>query len=218
LSELTHANSTSKPLLRFAHEIPKFVSIFLPACPSGYTHHMAAHPSGSWKLSAISVTFDSVQTMRVSGNIVSTRWRWTDEDVAHLVVSGIRHLWRFSSRAECALARLRTGRVFELHPIIARLVSNCPSHVMKSILGLARDAIAMNENNAVVSTHVDDLSCTEASASIKPVVGFEFVDLDSLPLIRIHCRRGQFRAGPVWAANASGLSTVGLVPCRARLL
>jgi hypothetical protein len=156
--------------------------------------------------------------MRVSGIIVSTRWRLTDEDVAHLVASDIRHLWRFLSRAECALAHLRTGRVFELHPNIARLVSNCPSHVMKSILGLARDAIAMNENNAVVSTHVDDLSCAEAGASIKPVVGFEFVDLDSLPLIRVHCRCGQFRAGPVWAVNASGLSTVGLVPCRARLL
>jgi hypothetical protein len=88
---------------------------------------------------------------------------------------------------------------------------------MKSILGLARDAMAIKEYNVVVNTHIYDLSCTEACASIKPVVGFEFIDLDSFPLIRIHRRCGQVRAGPVRAVNASGLPTVCLIPCRAGL-
>jgi hypothetical protein len=86
---------------------------------------------------------------------------------------------------------------------------------MKSSLGLARDAMVVEVNNAVMSTHVYDCSCTEASASIEPVVGFEFIDLDSLPLIRIHSRSGQVRASPVWAVNASGLSAVWFVPGRA---
>lgn len=88
---------------------------------------------------------------------------------------------------------------------------------MKTIHGLARDAMAVKVNNAVMSpnTHVYKCACTEACASIKPVVGLEFVDLDSLPLICIHRRGGQVRAGPVWGADASGLSTAWFVPSRA---
>lgn len=64
-------------------------------------------------------------------------------------------------------------------------------------------------------THVYDCACTETGASVEPVVGLELVDLDSLPLVCIHCRGGRFRAGPVWAADASGLSTAWFSPCRA---
>lgn len=78
---------------------------------------MAAHPSGSWKLSAMSVTLDSVHTMSVSVIVISMRPQMASGVGAHLVASGIHHLWRFWSQAEYGLARLPTARVFELHPV-----------------------------------------------------------------------------------------------------
>ncbi len=55
-------------LLYLTHEFPVNPSKSGSSLTDGMqTHHVAVQPSGSWKLKAISVPFDSVHTMRVSG-------------------------------------------------------------------------------------------------------------------------------------------------------
>lgn len=56
-------------------------------------HHITAHPSASWKLSAISVPFCSVQTIKVSDRVIqvsqtmflsgdTVRRKWWDRNLA----------------------------------------------------------------------------------------------------------------------------------------
>jgi hypothetical protein len=94
MHDLTNAGSTTQSLLRFADKVPETVSRFLTMriYSQKNTHQIAAHPSGSWKLSAMSVTLDSVHTIRVSVIMFSTRSRFMSDIVSYLVVSDIRRL------------------------------------------------------------------------------------------------------------------------------
>lgn len=66
---LTWTSQGQEMLLYLTHELPVNPSMSESSLTDNMrTHHMAAQPSASWKLKAISVPFDSVHTMRVSGD------------------------------------------------------------------------------------------------------------------------------------------------------
>lgn len=76
---------------------------------SSPTHHIAAQPSASWKLNAISVPFDSVHTMSVSTIYVSYSLNLARLGV-HLAAFDKCHLLRSSSLRAYESACLQTQR------------------------------------------------------------------------------------------------------------
>jgi hypothetical protein len=137
-------------------------------------HHMLAHPSGSWKLSAMSVPFCSVHTISVSARI---SWPVLHHDITrtYLAVSGIRRPWICASRVAAASARLRKGRRFWLRLAV---VAQSAEH----------------SATQAASTYRHNEAPTEAGAPVKPVVVLELVDLDALAIVgrrRCQCHRGR---------------------------
>ena len=125
----------------------------------------------------MSVPLDSVHTMRVS--IFHQLWSYHIRRRAnHLVVSDTHRPSRSSFPTVYDLAGLPTRRISSTHP------GNGWLDLRHNQFTPTRSGSHCQFPQTAVCTYVDELTCTEPSASVEPIIVPKFIDLHPLLLVR----------------------------------